>query len=127
MEMYVEKIEGILNDEPIDIYVNATFLPEVIRADYDKLWTAERMDRVIRALVKNDVALEINARYRIPSVAFIKRAKASGVKFAFGTNNGNKNLGHLEYCLDVIEQCVGIKGVVQIDGVIIVIEILNAV
>lgn len=105
MDMLVGKIEAILSQEPVDIYVNPTFLPAVIAGNYDLLWTPERMDRVIRALVKNDVALEINSRFRIPSVAFVKRAKEAGVKFTLGTNNGGKDdLGRLEYSLSVIHE-----------------------
>jgi hypothetical protein len=105
MEMLVGKITGIFGNEPIDIYVNATFLPEVIAKDYDTLWTPERMDRVISAAVKNGVAIEISARYKIPSATFIKRAKAAGAKFSFGTNNTSPELGRLEYCLDMIREC----------------------
>ena len=105
MEMYVGKIVTILEDEPIDIFVNPTFLPAVIAERYDELWTQQRMQRVVQAAVKNGVAIEINARYRIPSVKFIKLAKQAGAKFAFGTNNGDRELGHLEYSLDVAEQC----------------------
>jgi len=104
MDMYVEKIVSVLN-EPIDIYVNPTFLPAFIADEYDVLWTQERMDKVIRAAVKNDVAIEINARYRIPSMAFIKRAKEAGAKFSFGTNNGGRKLGHLEYCRRMAREC----------------------
>jgi hypothetical protein len=104
MDMYVEKIVSVLN-EPIDIYVNPTFLPAFIADEYDVLWTPERMDKVIRAAVKNDVAIEINARYRIPSMAFIKRAKEAGAKFSFGTNNGGRELGHLEYCRRMAREC----------------------
>jgi hypothetical protein len=108
MDMLVDKIEAIIGNEPVDIYVNPTFLPTAIMAKYDELWTPERMDRVIKVLKNNDVALEINARYKIPSIAFIKRAKAAGVKFTFGTNNTtNNDLGRLEYCLKAIKE-VGI-------------------
>jgi histidinol phosphatase-like PHP family hydrolase len=63
------------------------------------------MDRVIKVLVDNDVALEINSRFRLPSLEFLKRAKAAGVKFTMGTNNGgNTDLGRLEYSLKVIEE-----------------------
>ncbi|MCD6395111.1 MAG: hypothetical protein J7M40_16600 [Planctomycetes bacterium] len=71
----------------------------------DALWTKDRMQKVIDAAVKNDVAIEINARYRIPSEAFIKRAKTSGAKFAFGTNNTGRELGNLEYCRQMIAKC----------------------
>jgi hypothetical protein len=104
MDELVENIEKILT-EPIDIYVNATFLPAEITDRYEELWTEARMDRVIQALLDNEVALEISARYQIPSQAFICRAKEAGVKFAFGTNNSNARYGNLEYCVEMIEAC----------------------
>ena len=105
MDMLVGKIEAIMSGEPVDIYVNPTFLPAKIAADYDRLWTPERMDRVIKVLKENDVALEINARYKIPSIAFLKRAKEAGLKFSFGTNNtASDDLGRLEYCLKAIKE-----------------------
>jgi hypothetical protein len=104
MEMYVSRIEGVMH-EPIDIYVNPTFLPEPIRPQYDKLWTPERMKRVINASVENDVAIEINARYKIPSPAFIKAAKSAGAMFSFGTNNAEAELGRLEYPLQMVKEC----------------------
>ena len=106
MDQLVDRIEKILNNEPVDIYVNPTYLPDEINPMYDQLWTPERMDRVIKALVDNDVALEINDRRKIPSATFIKRAKAGGVKFTFGTNNGGADdLGRLEYCIAMVEEC----------------------
>jgi hypothetical protein len=105
MEMYVDRILGVLNHEPIDIYANPTFLPDVIAGDYDRLWTAERMQKVIDAAKANDVAIEINNRYRIPSAAFIKRAKSAGVKFSFGTNNVDRNLGRMEYAVAMVKEC----------------------
>jgi len=105
MEMLVGKIEAIMGSEPVDIYVNPTFLPAQLAPRYDELWTKERMDRVVSVLARNQVALEINARYKIPSIAFIKRAKAAGVKFTFGTNNvKNDDLNRLEYCLKAIRE-----------------------
>lgn len=105
MNYYVNQIVEILNNESIDIYVNPTFLPEIIRERYDELWTEDRMQKVIDALTGNDVALEINARYKIPSAEFIKKAKEHGVKFTLGTNNGADDLGYLEYSLQIIEKC----------------------
>lgn len=105
MEMYIDRIQSVMNDEPIDIFVNPTFLPEEIEAEYDELWTEERMQKVIDAAVKNQIAIEINARFKIPSAKFIKMGKASGVKYVFGTNNGAKALGRLEYCLEMMKEC----------------------
>ena len=91
--------------EPIDIYANPTYLPEPIRPQYDALWTPARMKRVIDAAIENDVAIEINARYKIPSPAFIKAAKAAGAKFSFGTNNAEAELGRLEYPIQMVKEC----------------------
>jgi hypothetical protein len=105
MDDLVTRIETILATEPIDIYVNPTFLPECISAGYDRLWTRRRMLRVIDAAVSNHVAIEINNRYRLPSEKFIRMAKRQGVKFAFGTNNSDSNLGDLDYCLLMQKKC----------------------
>jgi hypothetical protein len=104
METIVDRIVKVVGTEPIDIYVNPTFLPEVMAKEYDQLWTPERMRRVVEAVKKADVAVEINNRYRIPSVAFIRMAKEAGVTFTCGTNNGgNNDMGRDEYCLQMIE------------------------
>ncbi|MFA5816913.1 MAG: hypothetical protein WC865_14990 [Bacteroidales bacterium] len=105
MEDLVGRIETILSTEPIDIYVNPTFLPECIAAEYDQLWTRERMLKVIDAAVKHHIAIEINNRYRIPSEKFIKLAKKHDVRFAFGTNNTDSNMGDLDYCLLMKKRC----------------------
>ncbi len=105
MDMLVGKIESIMEGEPVDIYVNPTFLPAQLAPRYDELWTKERIERVVNVLLRNQVALEINARYKIPSIAFLKRAKDAGVKFTFGTNNvKNDDLNRMEYCLKVIRE-----------------------
>jgi hypothetical protein len=104
MEMYIKRIQGVMR-EPIDIYANATYLPQQIVGEYDALWTPERMQKVIDAAVANGVAIEINNRYKIPGAAFIKKAKAAGAKFSFGTNNTDANLGRLEYPIQMVKEC----------------------
>jgi hypothetical protein len=104
MEMLVKRIEGIMR-EPIDIYANATYIPDQINADYDALWTPQRMQRVIDAALRNDVAIEINNRRKIPSPAFLKMAKDAGCKFSFGTNNAEAELGRLEYPIQMVQEC----------------------
>ncbi len=105
MDQLVGKIVAIMESEPVDIYVNSTFLPDTLQPEYDALWTPERMDKLINAAVANDIAIEINARYKIPSATFIKRAKAAGAKFSMGTNNADKELGTLDYAIQMIEEC----------------------
>jgi hypothetical protein len=46
MDTLVDRTVGILNDEPIDIYVNPTFLPDVLAPQYESLWTEPRRRKV---------------------------------------------------------------------------------
>lgn len=102
MDELVSKIEMILSNEPVDIYVNPTFLPAGIADHYDLLWTDGRIERLVKVLVNNNVALEINSRYKIPSEKILRKAKEAGVKFTFGTNNPSNELGRLDYSIEMI-------------------------
>ncbi|HPJ58630.1 MAG TPA: hypothetical protein PLV06_02390 [Bacteroidales bacterium] len=104
MDYLVDVIVKILNEEPINIYVNPTYLPAQMADRYDSFWTVERMDRVIDAAVKNNIAIEINNRYRIPSYDFLKRSKKAGVKFTIGTNNADENFSGAEYGREMIKK-----------------------
>jgi hypothetical protein len=102
MEELVATAVRIIETEPIDIYVNPTFLPARIAARYDELWTEARMRRVIAAAVRHGVAIEINARYKLPSERFIRLAKAAGAKFTIGTNNSSaQDFGDWSYPLEM--------------------------
>lgn len=105
MDRLVDTIVGILEREPIDIYANPTYLPDALAGQYDRLWTAERQQRVIAAAAKNQVAIEINSRLKLPKPGFIRAAKKAGIKFTLGTNNADADLGRNEYGLAMIRQC----------------------
>jgi hypothetical protein len=108
MDMLVDRTVKILSTEPIDIYVNPTFLPDQIASDYDRLWTEERMKKVVAAAAKHQVAIEINSRYKLPGPAFLKLAKQAGCKFSFGTNNGDRDVGQLDYSFRMVKE-LGLK------------------
>ena len=97
-----------MNTEPINIYVNATYVPDQMADRYDSFWTDARMDTVIQAAKNNNIAIEISNRYKIPSARFIKKAKEAGVKFTIGTNNIDANFSGAQYALDMIKEC-GLK------------------
>lgn len=105
MENLVGTIEKIFASEPVDIYVNPTFLPDEIAGEYATLWTPERQQRVIDAAVKNNVAIEINSRYELPKADFIKAAKKAGLKFTIGTNNVGQEIISNEYGFRMIREC----------------------
>jgi hypothetical protein len=104
MDMLVDRTVKILTTEPIDIYVNPTFLPASIAADYDQLWTEARMQKVVDAAAQSKIAIEINARLRLPSPAFLRLAKSAGCRFTFGTNNTDRDIGRLDYCFQIVRE-----------------------
>jgi histidinol phosphatase-like PHP family hydrolase len=105
MDYLVKTIVGILNNEPVNIYVNPTYLPAQMADRYDYFWTEKRMNAVIDAAVKNKKAIEINNRFKIPSEKFIRLARKAGTKFTIGTNNVDSNFGRAEYALEMIGKC----------------------
>jgi hypothetical protein len=118
METLVARTVDLLEHEPIDIFVNPTFLPAVLAHDYDRLWTVERIAKVIDAAARNGVAIELNDLYRLPSAEFVRRAKAAGCKFTFGSNNtGPADLGRCAYGLSLIDECGLAAGDFFIPGV----------
>lgn len=104
MEYLVQTTVGILSNEPIDIFVNPTYLPEQMAGRYDQFWTEERIDRVIEAAKANNIAIEINNRFKLPSERFIAKAQEAGLKFTIGTNNIDKNFSGADYALQMIRK-----------------------
>jgi len=95
-----------LDTEPIDFYTNATYLPPPLESRRDQLWTEARASRLIEALVRNKVAVEINTLHELPSKTFVERAKQAGCQFGFGTGNQSAaQLKRCEYGLRLVEEC----------------------
>lgn len=105
MDLIVDETVRIFQEDPADFSANAFYLPDVMAGDFEKLWTDERVDRVLKVLKENDIALEISARYKIPSKRIILKAKEMGLKFCFGTNNKDSDFGRLEYCTQMVREC----------------------
>ncbi len=105
MEELVEQTVAIIANEPIDIYVNPTFLPDALGPKAKELWTMKRMQPIVAALAKHGVAVEINARYKLPSEEFVRLAKSAGVKFTIGTNNTTaSDWGDWSYPLEIAKK-----------------------
>ena len=101
MERYMAHNLQIL-DEPISILANPTYLPEPLAAEYDRLWTEDRMRQLIAKAVKRGIALEIQAGSPYPRPKFLKLAKEMGAKFSFGTNNFDPTPKDLSRWLEAI-------------------------
>lgn len=104
MDRYVDWYVAIIEQQPIDVLANVSWLPAPLAADYDTYWTEARVRRVASAAVKHGVALEISSGYQLPKRRFLEIAKAAGVKFCFGTNGRYPNMGKLDYSLDIARE-----------------------
>lgn len=102
MEKYMAHYLQILS-EPITVLANPTYLPDCIADQYDKLWTEERMRKVIALAVKRGIYLEIQAESLYPKPKFLRLAKEMGAKFCFGTNNFDDKVKDLSKWFEAIE------------------------
>jgi len=105
MERYMEYTMNILNNEPLNIFGWPLFLPVCIARDYYTLWTRERMEQIISAAKRRNIAIEINDMAHTPHEEFILMAKAKGLKFTFGSDARNQIAGRLVYCKNIAKKC----------------------
>jgi histidinol phosphatase-like PHP family hydrolase len=69
-------------------------------------WTEPRMRKVIEAVARNGVAIELNNRCQLPRPPFVRMAREAGCRFSLGSNNGSlESLGRSEHGLRMIEEC----------------------
>ena len=106
METYVaHNLEVINNPEPLTIFGWPLFLPVCIARDYYTLWTEQRMQKIIEALKRRNLAVEINDMAHTPHEKFILMAKEAGLKFTFGSDSRNQIAGRLDYCKYIAKKC----------------------
>jgi histidinol phosphatase-like PHP family hydrolase len=105
MERYMEHCLNVLNKEAITIFGWPLFLPVCIARDYYTLWTEKRMQQIISAAKARKIAIEINDMSHTPHDKFILMAKEQGLKFTFGSDSRNNNVGRLDYSKAVAQKC----------------------
>lgn len=106
MEAYMaHSLEVLNNDEPLHIFGWPLFLPVCIARDYYTLWTEERMQQIISAAKRRNIAIEINDMAHTPHEEFILMAKEEGLKFTFGSDTRDVKAGRLDYCKYIAAKC----------------------
>jgi len=76
-----------------------------MRAEADKLWTRSHTTKLIEALLRNKVAIELNTLEQLPNQIFILQAKEADCKFGFGSANVGSDLKRCEFGLKMVETC----------------------
>jgi len=113
LERYFRHCMTVVN-EPITILANPTYLPDKVKHRYDDFWSDERIDMLIDAAVKNNVALEIQAGTNFPNKKFIKLAMKKGAKITIGRNNHDDKPNELRRSLDWLEE-LNVKAETMLD------------
>ena len=104
MDRYVDWYVAIIEEQPIHILGNCSWLPAPLADDYEAYWTPGRIRKVVNAAVKHQVALEINSKLKLPKRYFLEIAKAAGVKLTFGSNGRYPEMGKIEYSLQMAQE-----------------------
>jgi len=99
MDAFIDWHLAILDQQPIDVLANVSWLPERFAGSYEELWTEARIETVVAACRRHGVAMEISSGFRLPGRRFLRLAKQAGLKFCFGSNGRYPAMGRLEYSL----------------------------
>jgi len=75
MDRYVDFHVKLIEEQPIDILGNASWLPRPLAGQHEAFWTPRRVRRVAAAAVKHGVAIEISSSLKLPKPYFLKLAK----------------------------------------------------
>ena len=86
MDAYVDNLERLACEMPVDVLAHPTLLPLTLRDRApEDVWTEAHEDRAVDALRRGGIALEVSARYR-PHERLIRRAAAAGVRISLGSD-----------------------------------------
>ncbi len=99
MKWYVDWIVEILETTPLDIWSHPMWVTRKFNPQVEQLWTEERMRRVVRTLKNTNTAVEIDSSVKLPTMAFLKMAKAEGIKFSFGASSQGARINPVDWSI----------------------------
>ena len=99
MKWYVDWIIEILETTPLDIWSHPMWVTRKFTANLEQMWTQERMRRVVMSLKNTNTAVEIDSSVKLPTMPFLKMAKAEGVKFSFGSSSQGARINPLDWSI----------------------------
>jgi histidinol phosphatase-like PHP family hydrolase len=99
MKWYVDWIIEILETTPLDIWSHPMWVTRKFQSQLEQMWTEERMRRVIATLKNTNTAVEIDSSVRLPTMPFLKIAKAEGIKFSFGASSQGPRINPIDWSI----------------------------
>lgn len=108
MTWYVDWIVEILETMPLDIWSHPMWVTRTFSSQLEQMWTDERMRRVVNTLKTTDTAVEIDSSVKLPTMAFLKIAKAEGIKFSFGASSQGSRINPVDWSIATAKE-LGLK------------------
>jgi histidinol phosphatase-like PHP family hydrolase len=99
MKWYVDWIVEILETTPLDIWSHPMWVTRKFTPQLEQMWTEERMRRVVRTLKNTNTAVEIDSSVKLPTMPFLKMAKAEGIKFSFGASSQGARINPVDWSI----------------------------
>jgi histidinol phosphatase-like PHP family hydrolase len=99
MKWYVDWIIEILETTPLDIWSHPMWVTRKFNPMVEQMWTEERMRRVITTLKNTNTAVEIDSSVKLPTMPFLKMAKAEGIKFSFGASSQGAKINPVDWSI----------------------------
>ncbi len=97
MKWYVDWIVEILETTPLDIWSHPMWVTRKFNGQVEKLWTEERMRRVVMTCKNTNTAVEIDSSVKLPTMPFLKMAKEEGIKFSFGASSQGARINPIDW------------------------------
>jgi histidinol phosphatase-like PHP family hydrolase len=106
MDALVTNAEQLASIMPVDILAHPTLVNLTLRdVPPDELWTEEREERLVSALLTAGIAFEISARYK-PHERLVRRAIDRGVRISLGSDGHSADqVGDLTFPLALARHC----------------------
>ena len=99
MKWYVDWIVEILETTPLDIWSHPMWVTRKFTTQLEQMWTEERMRRVVRTLKNTNTAVEIDSSVKLPTMPFLKMARAEGIKFSFGASSQGPRINPVDWSI----------------------------
>lgn len=100
MSIHVAAVEALAAEMPVEIFAHPTLLPHELRSvPPEELWQEADEDRMVLALKRHGICLEVSNRYR-PHQRLVERALAHGVRLSLGSDGHQRDqVGNLDWPL----------------------------
>jgi histidinol phosphatase-like PHP family hydrolase len=108
MDAHVAEAERFAGEMPVDILAHPTLLPIALRRiPLEELWTEEREERLVDALLEAGIAFEVSNRYK-PHERLVRRAFDRGVRISLGSDGHSADqVANIEWPLE-LTRAIGI-------------------